>query len=81
METIPGNDKSKLEEDFKNCLYAQFEEIMKYKWCLGVEMKRDPLECMSMNEISLQWIEKYAKLFREYWNRQNGRNTANDKHN
>lgn len=53
MET---GEEARAEEKFRECLYAQLEEIMKYKWCLGVELKRDPLECMSMNEICLQWI-------------------------
>jgi hypothetical protein len=56
-----------IEDDFKQFLFAQLEEIMKYKWYLGEEMKRDPLECMSMDSICLEWIEKYAKEFREYW--------------
>lgn len=60
------------EEEFRTCLFAELEEIMKYKWFLGEKMKRDPLESMSMNEICLQWIEKYAKEFREYWNSKMG---------
>lgn len=72
METNPVEEKCKAEEDFRKSLYAQLEEIMKYKWYLGEAMKRDPLECMSMDEICLQWIEKYAKQFREYWKSRNG---------
>lgn len=69
-----GTGSQKLNEDeFKNCLFAQLDEIMKYKWYLGEAMKKDPLECMSMDEICLQWIERYAKEFREHWNR-NARN-------
>jgi hypothetical protein len=68
METKIIDEKSKAEEMFRKCLYAQLEEIMKYKWYLGEAMKRDPLECMTMDEICLEWIEKYAKQFREYWN-------------
>ena len=51
---------------FRECLFAQLEEIMQYKWFLGESMRRDPLEVMSMDEICLQWIEKYAAQFREH---------------
>jgi hypothetical protein len=73
METMPdcGENKSDAEKEFRESLFAQLEEIMKYKWCLGEKMKRNPLEVMSMDEICLEWIEKYAKEFREYWKRKN----------
>ena len=52
----------KSEEELRKRIFAQLEEIMKYKWYLGEAIKQDPLECLSMNEICLQWIEKYAAL-------------------
>jgi|GEM_PF-2377250 hypothetical protein len=67
-KTKDGNEM--LEDEFRACLFAQLDEIMKYKWYLGEAMKRDPLECMSMDEICLRWIEKYAKEFRAHWNSQ-----------
>ncbi|MBN1306348.1 MAG: hypothetical protein JXA18_00420 [Chitinispirillaceae bacterium] len=73
METAPGEKLNEFEEEFRSCLFAELEEIMKYKWFLGEAMKKDPLESMSMNEICLQWIEKYAKEFREYWKNKTGK--------
>ncbi len=67
METNFMHGKSQFEEAFRKYLFAQLDEMMKYKWYLGEAMKRDPLECMSINEICLQWIEKYAKEFKAHW--------------
>jgi len=71
METKPVYGQCEGEEEFRKYLYAQLEEIMKYKWNLGEMMKRDPLERMNMNDICLGWIEKYAKEFSEYWKSKN----------
>ncbi len=71
METAPEGNMSEYEKDFRICLFEELEEIMKYKWILGEKMKRDPLESLSMNDICLEWIEKYAGEFREYWNKKN----------
>lgn len=54
---------------FEDCLKAEIQEIDKYKWCLGVALKHDPLQDRTLNEIAMEWIQKYAADFREYWNR------------
>ena len=46
---------------------AEIEEIEKYKWYLGERIGHDPLADRSMNEICQEWIQRYARSFRENW--------------
>jgi hypothetical protein len=55
-------------EKFKDCLQAEIDEINKYRWYLGEQLTHDPLQDRSLNDIAIEWIEKYAAEFRRYWN-------------
>lgn len=57
------------EEDLKEFLNAEREEIAKYKWIRSEEEGRDLgiLACF-------EWIQKYAISFREMWERRKGDN-------
>jgi hypothetical protein len=55
------------EEDIRRCVEAEILEMEKYKWILGVQLKHDPLQDRSLNEIYCEWIDKYAADFRKYW--------------
>ena len=70
MNRRMDNAQSKDDNEFREHLLAELEEILRYKWYLGEEMKQDPLESMSMDEICLQWINKYAEAFRNNWKRE-----------
>ncbi len=45
----------------------------RHKWFEGVKLGHDPLQDHSLNEIYVDWIEKYGADFRKYWETQNGR--------
>jgi hypothetical protein len=60
--------KDMLQSAFDAYLRAQIQEIEKYKWCLGVQLKRDPLLDRSYDDICLEWIRLYAAEFRKHWN-------------
>lgn len=47
-------------DDFKQYLYIQCEEILKYKWIESEKVGRDLGDCAVSD-----WIAKYAKQFRE----------------
>jgi hypothetical protein len=66
MEAMSFNSNYKVEDDFRESLYARVEEIMKCKWYPGESKRRNRLECKSMGENRLQWIKKLAIQFREY---------------
>ena len=57
-----------LQAKFDEFLKAQIHEIEKYKWCLGVQLKHDPLLDRSYNDICMEWIRLYAAEFRKNWN-------------
>ena len=66
------NEQKKDMTDLEQSLKAEIDEIMKYKWYMGENMNRDPLEVHSLDEICRDWIIKYAKEFRKNWeNRKN----------
>jgi hypothetical protein len=44
----------------KKYLENQKEEMLKYKWCKGVQIGKDPGE-----SACKEWVEKYAKKYRE----------------
>jgi hypothetical protein len=54
-------------KDMEETMKAEIEEIEKYKWCLGERIGHDPLADRSMNEICKEWIQQYARSFRENW--------------
>ena len=60
-------DGSGAEQDMRECICAQVEEIMKFKWYMGERLKHDPLHDHSMNDICKEWIDKHAAEFRERW--------------
>jgi hypothetical protein len=70
MENICNGTSGKgmLQSAFDAYLRAQIQEIEKYKWCLGVQLKRDPLLDRSYDDICLEWIRLYAAEFRKHWN-------------
>lgn len=49
-------------DKFKDYMQDQIEEINKYKWIRGEEIGHDP----GTSAIK-EWISKYAKVFRENW--------------
>jgi hypothetical protein len=63
-----GTCNDALQSSFDAYLKAQIHEIEKYKWCLGVQLKRDPLLDRSYDDICLEWIRLYAAEFRKHWN-------------
>ena len=50
--------------DLKEYSIAQVEEIRKYRWIESERAGRDLGE-----QCCLEWVKKYAKDFREYWDR------------
>lgn len=54
-------------DEFIDYCHIQIDEIIKYKWCLGIILHHDPLNDYTMEEIANMWIEKYAKDFRIHW--------------
>jgi len=55
------------EQRLKEYLNAQIEEVYKFKWCMGEEMHRDPLEEFTLNDIFIMWIHINASRFRVEW--------------
>lgn len=54
-------------EKMKQFMQDQIEEIKKYKWIESEKANRDLGE-----EANKDWILKYAKGFREIWEKENG---------
>jgi hypothetical protein len=48
--------------DLRTYAEAQCEEMQKHRWIESEKHGRDLGDCMY-----LDWIKKYAKSFREYW--------------
>lgn len=61
--------------ELKEFLKAQVEEIMKYKWCLGVKLCHDPLLDRSIEEIGFEWVSLFAKQYRNEWVEKRKKNT------
>lgn len=59
----------RVNEEIRQCLDAELQEMEKYKWCLGVHLQHDPLMDRTLNEIYCEWIDKYAADFRKDWER------------
>ena len=56
-----------MNERFKRFLSDQKEEMLKHKWIVSEQAARD------MGEEALkEWIAKFAKEFREAWEKENG---------
>lgn len=53
--------------ELKEFLAAQCEEILKYKWCLGEQLHHDPLLDKTMEDIGHEWIQLFARRYREEW--------------
>jgi len=53
-------------------LNAQLEEIYVYKWCMGIQMHKDPLEEFSLNDIVIMWVTNNAYSFRNKWIQEHG---------
>ena len=53
--------------ELKEFLAAQCEEIMKYKWCLGIQLHHDPLLDKTMEDIGHEWIQLFARQYRIEW--------------
>ncbi|MBN2188100.1 MAG: hypothetical protein JW699_01500 [Chitinispirillaceae bacterium] len=54
-------------DEIRKSIEAEIREMEKYKWCLGVQLRHDPLQDRSLNDIYTEWIEKYAAGFRKEW--------------
>lgn len=63
----PPVDSSLSDQEMRDCINAEVEEIMKYKWYMGERLKHDPLQDRTMNDICKEWIEKHAADFRKSW--------------
>ena len=59
------NESSVACKEMEETIKAEIEEIEKYKWYLGERIGHDPLLDRPMNEICKEWIQQYARLFRE----------------
>jgi hypothetical protein len=68
--TDPSTQKSS-EEEIKKSVEAEILEMEKYKWNLGVQLRHDPLQDRSLNDIYCEWIDKYAADFRKFWEEKN----------
>lgn len=44
-----------------------------YRWNLGTQLCRDPLNDRSINDICIEWITQYAAEFRKQWEIKNGK--------
>jgi hypothetical protein len=69
----PSPGKSS-DDDIRRSIEAEIQEMEKYKWCLGVELRHDPLNDRSLNDIYTEWIDKYAAGFRKGWDKNKGDN-------
>ncbi len=56
--------------DFNAFIKAQIDEMEKHKWFEGVKLGHNPLQDRTLNEIYLDWIEKYGADFRKHWENQ-----------
>lgn len=73
---VSGNHPCKCrsaKERLRRFLEDEKEEIEKYRWRLGIQLCRDPLEDRSINDICLEWISKYAAEFRDNWEQKHGK--------
>jgi hypothetical protein len=57
-------------EELRKSVEAELIEMEIYKWNLGVQLKHDPLQDRSLNDIYCEWIGKYAADFRNRWKNQ-----------
>lgn len=53
---------------YNRFVHDQIQEILKYKWIESERAKRD-----LGDEACIDWIMKYADIYREEWERQNGK--------
>lgn len=60
------------EQRLNTYLCAQIEEVYKYKWIMGEQMHKDPLEEFTLNEIFFMWINENAVSFRQQWIQDHG---------
>jgi predicted DNA-binding protein len=56
-------------QEVRRSLEAEIQEMEKYKWYLGEQLRHDPLQDRSLNDIYCEWIDKYASDFRRDWGR------------
>ena len=73
MEILLSSGNIEKEKKLKKFLSDEIEEIQKYKWFLGIKLCHDPLNDITMNEISSNWIKLYAKEFRKNWENMHGK--------
>ena len=53
----------------KAYLDAQVEEILRYKWIESERAGHD----IGFQRAALEWIERWAESFREYWEKEKGK--------
>ena len=56
------NQSCSKEKELKDFLKAQMEEIQRHKWIESEKARQD-----LGDKCILEWIQKYAKIFREEW--------------
>lgn len=60
--------KKTIKDRTKEFLKDECAEIERYKWVQSEKAHRD-----LGNDCCLEWIEKYAKQYREQWEQKNGK--------
>jgi len=66
-DPMASGEEPRTAEELRAAARAQFAEMEKYQWCLGVQLGRDPLLERSKDEIRAEWIAKHAADFRAWW--------------
>lgn len=58
------------EQDLRESAEAEREEMLKYKFLLGIELGHDPENDRPAWAIFAEWVDRYAATFREHWEAQ-----------
>jgi len=66
-ESESPNHKTK-KDLYTRFIHDQIQEILKYKWLESEKAKRD-----LGDEACIDWIMKFANVYREEWESKNGR--------
>jgi hypothetical protein len=63
-------------DEIRKSLEAEIQEMEKYKWYLGEQIRHDPLKDRSLNDIYCEWVDKYAADFRKSWESKGNQDAA-----
>jgi len=58
------------EQDLRESAQATWEEFLRHKWRMGVQLGHNPLDDRSVNELFADWIAQHAAGFRQHWEEQ-----------